>query len=322
MFGIPMVGADICGFNGNTTAALCNRWMQLGAFYPFSRNHNNNDTTSQEPWILGNLTMKSILKSLRLRYSLLRYIYTQMFSSSLSGGAFFQPIFFQFPNDTLSYNYIDRQFMLGDSLLVSPILNLTEENINAYFPNANWNEFPGGKILCNFNKSIVGGQTYQLPGNFNTLNIHMRGGMIIPFQNATANNITRSNGLLNINTSLYVNPDQNKTAFGKVVFDDGISFDTISKKNYAMIKFNLLQNGTLSFTTVNDFISPYSNQDINADKIIILRGNSFYKNAVAKDKSGRAITIKSELDIISDIFTITFPPNTKYTSIDSIIFSI
>ena len=105
MFGYPLSGADICGYNGNVTEELCTRWYALGAFYPLSRNHQGMHTVDQEPYTFQNISsyrmryVDAIRNSMRTKLALLNYYYTELSAISEEGGAFFRPLFFDYPQD-------------------------------------------------------------------------------------------------------------------------------------------------------------------------------------------------------------------------------
>jgi alpha-glucosidase (family GH31 glycosyl hydrolase) len=125
--GIAMVGSDICGFIGNTTPELCARWYTLGAFYPFSRNHNGWGWNSQEPWVFANDIYESttsyfdiIQSAMRTKLSMIRYYYTWMAMNSYGGGTFIAPLFFSFPDDEGSLNApMETNIMVGPFLKLS-----------------------------------------------------------------------------------------------------------------------------------------------------------------------------------------------------------
>lgn len=127
LFALPFMGSDICGFNGDAAPDLCTRWHILGSLYPFARNHNQNASTSQEPYrfsqlVPGSTTLRYvdiIRDALVLRYSFIKYYYTSFYNFYLEGGSFMKPLFYEYPQDPKAYLDVEVNILLGDAMKLS-----------------------------------------------------------------------------------------------------------------------------------------------------------------------------------------------------------
>lgn len=276
---IPMVGADICGFNGNTTTSLCNRWMQLGAFYPFSRNHNSDDTIEQDPVAMGDLVIKSSKRALTIRYWLLPYLYTLFFRAHKFGETVARPLFFEFPNDSVTYD-IDAQYLWGNSLMIIPVLEENKTEVIAYLPRGLWYNFYTKDSL------FALGKYYTLNAPLDVIPLMIRGGSILPAQKpADTTTASRKN-----NFELLITLDNVKKAKGELYWDDGDSLDSFEKRQFVWTFFNI-ENNTLSNSKA---MKSYFDEKIILDKIQIWGITSNISKVFLNDHEIRFEYIKKE----------------------------
>ena len=292
IFGVPFSGADICGFHHSSTDELCARWHILGSFYPFSRNHNVDTGLPQEPWEFNSrsrfedrndnnrpiegYTLHAAKVGIKMRYSLMRYAYSQFMLISLGKkGAYFKPAFFEFPEDDTLLNDMEIQnthIMVGDSIYFIPCLNREQSDYRGYFPNANFNSIVDLKNILTYNKDNNSGSYIILNGGMTTINAFLLGGKIIPFQNTAK--VLNSKDLRSTPISLIINPDQNNLANGYVMFDNDDK-DVIKDNNYMSIYLKY-EDYTLNFNLENNLKEKkYYYEDNKIESIIILRAKEF-----------------------------------------------
>ncbi|NXJ57343.1 LYAG glucosidase, partial [Spizaetus tyrannus] len=235
LFGVPLVGADICGFVGDTSEELCVRWTQLGAFYPFMRNHNDHGTRPQEPYAFSPAAQAAMRNALRLRYSLLPFLYTLFHRAHSAGETVARPLFLEFPKDPNTWA-VDRQLLWGGGLLITPVLEAGKIKVSGYFPAGTWYSLAGDSTIHSK------GQWILLPAPLDTINVHVRAGHILPLQEpAFSTAESRKKGM-----ALVVALTPDGFARGDLFWDDGESWQTFEKGDYTEILFLATHGAVLS----------------------------------------------------------------------------
>lgn len=203
MYGIPHVGADVCGFFERPEMTKCvadgSNWLlsipwQGKLILPSltkcdccCRAHQNltykgGPSDSSEPYTLAEPWLSIARDSMFDRYQYLRHMYTCLFEVNQWGGSCIDPLFYFYPQDDNLFTNVESTFMVGSVLKVSPILEAgVTDTYTSYFPAGVWVN------MADFSEIIdtsAGGTDVVLQAR-NTVNAHLRPGAMVAIQNNT-----------------------------------------------------------------------------------------------------------------------------------------
>ncbi|KFY58630.1 hypothetical protein V496_06026 [Pseudogymnoascus sp. VKM F-4515 (FW-2607)] len=270
LFGIPMFGVDTCGFIGNSDAELCNRWMQLSAFFPFYRNHNSLSMISQEAYVWSSVA-EATRTAMHIRYSLLPYFYTLMYQAHETGSTVMTALSWEFPNEPILAG-ADRQFLLGSSIMVTPVLNQGMTTVDAVFPGVaegtiwyDWYNQTAMDVEANVNTTLA--------APLGHIPVSIRGGSVVPMQEpALTTKASRENPW-----AVLVALDANEAASGSLYIDDGeslapesslyVEFTTTNNTLYASGHGNYVDSIALGNVTVLGIAEEVNEVKLNGDVV-------------------------------------------------------
>ncbi len=229
--GVPISGCDVGGFaNGavhageKVDAELLVRWMTLGAFLPWYRNHYDSYTkTAQEPYSYPEApeVLAICRKYIEVRYRLLQYLYDALWVAHRTGLPIARPLLLNYPGDLKCYERTasSQEFMVGDSLLIAPVLQQGALGRTVYAPAGDdWYALDlDGKL----NAPLKGGKAWMQEAGLDTVPAYVRAGAIIPLREVEQFVGEKEQGPLTV--QVWPGPDRSYRLF----LDDGLTTDYV-----------------------------------------------------------------------------------------------
>ena len=166
---------------GSRDDELLARWVQYGVFSPINRLHSsNNPFVGKEPWNYDAVTADVMNRYLRLRHSMIPYLYTMNRRASVDNLPLVQPMYYAEPDRDEAYQ-VPNEYYFGTELLVSPItcpVDSTSQaaKVQTWLPEGLWADMFTGMVY-------EGGQMIDLWRPVNDIPVLMKSGAIIPMQN-------------------------------------------------------------------------------------------------------------------------------------------
>ena len=160
---------DISGFESTAPADVYKRWAAFGLLSSHSRLHGS--TSYRVPWLFDEESVDVVRSFSKLKCTLMPYLYQMAAEAHSHGIPMMRPMMMEFPGDP-ACEYLDRQYMLGDRLLVAPVFGESGEVIY-YLPEGEWYHLLTGE-------KVSGGSWRTEKYDFFSLPLFVRGGTVLP----------------------------------------------------------------------------------------------------------------------------------------------
>ena len=160
---------DISGFEQTAPADVYKRWAAFGLLSSHSRLHGS--TSYRVPWLFDEESVAVVREFTKLKCRLMPYLYRMAMEAHEKGTPMMRPMMMEFPEDP-ACEYLDRQYMLGDRLLVAPVFRESGE-VTYYVPEGTWYSLMTGE-------KIAGGRWRTEKHGFLSLPLLVKGGTVLP----------------------------------------------------------------------------------------------------------------------------------------------